>query len=290
MHPNISKEITAWYSEHMTGKGSFDEEHERIINSDIYALKVNGPIQREMTNLSILCNDLFTYVRYQDQVLRWYSMQDMVTDPNATFTRGPYMSPTLNQGLCCLLSPQIGIDRKWADYSELSMLLTNATPGADSGVAHGLFFILDIESYDYAHIDAEGVGARVFFHHHQDKPSVSDSSAVMIAPGELTMINMKPSLYLTTPAALDAFDPKGRDCFSDEDDIELKFTPRSDGYRYSMSNCLFNYKLQVTEEVCGCNPYRNKIMDPERSDQEMCLGKNIGCMWDVIGRSRSAID
>ena len=39
-------------------------------------------------------------------------------------------------------------------------------------------------------------------------------------------------------AAMDRFSPQQRDCYS-EGEIELKYLPSDHGYRYEMSNCLF---------------------------------------------------
>lgn len=38
--------------------------------------------------------------------------------------------------------------------------------------------------------------------------------------------------------AMERFSPQQRDCYS-ENEINLKYLPRDHGYRYEMSNCLF---------------------------------------------------
>jgi hypothetical protein len=46
------------------------------------------------------------------------------------------------------------------------------------------------------------------------------------------------TLFYIEQAAMDRFSPQQRDCYS-EGEIELKYLPRDHGYRYEMSNCLF---------------------------------------------------
>jgi hypothetical protein len=44
-----------------------------------------------------------------------------------------------------------------------------------------------------------------------------------------------------------------RDCYS-EDEISLKYLPRDHGYRYEMSNCLFESAFENILEKCKCFP------------------------------------
>ncbi len=47
---------------------------------------------------------------------------------------------------------------------------------------------------------------------------------------------------------MDRFPPEQRDCYS-EGEIELKYLPRDHGYRYEMSNCLFEATFEHILEV-----------------------------------------
>ena len=58
------------------------------------------------------------------------------------------------------------------------------------------------------------------------------------------------SLYFQ---ALERFTPEERDCYM-EDEIDLKYLPKKHGYRYEMSNCLFEAAYEKILEVCRCAP------------------------------------
>ena len=49
------------------------------------------------------------------------------------------------------------------------------------------------------------------------------------------------------------FSPEERDCYS-EDEISLKYLPRDHGYRYEMSNCLFESAFENILQQCKCFP------------------------------------
>lgn len=53
--------------------------------------------------------------------------------------------------------------------------------------------------------------------------------------------------------ALERFTPEERDCYM-EDEIDLKYLPKDHGYRYEMSNCLFEAAYEKILEVCRCAP------------------------------------
>ena len=49
---------------------------------------------------------------------------------------------------------------------------------------------------------------------------------------------------------MERFSPEQRDCYT-EDEISLKYLPRDHGYRYEMSNCLFEAAFENILEVRG---------------------------------------
>ena len=49
------------------------------------------------------------------------------------------------------------------------------------------------------------------------------------------------------------FTPEERDCYM-EDEIDLMYLPKSHGYRYEMSNCLFEAAFEKILEICHCAP------------------------------------
>ena len=52
------------------------------------------------------------------------------------------------------------------------------------------------------------------------------------------------------------FSPAERDCYS-EDEISLKYLPRDHGFRYEMSNCLFESAFENILHKCKCFPGKN---------------------------------
>ena len=53
------------------------------------------------------------------------------------------------------------------------------------------------------------------------------------------------------------FTPEERDCYS-EKEISLKYLPASHGYRYEMSNCLFESAFENILKECKCYPGKSK--------------------------------
>ena len=47
---------------------------------------------------------------------------------------------------------------------------------------------------------------------------------------------------------MERFSPEQRDCYS-ESEIELKYLPKDHGYRYEMSNCLFEATFEHILQV-----------------------------------------
>ena len=66
-------------------------------------------------------------------------------------------------------------------------------------------------------------------------------------------IAVTPTLIVTSENAMLRFTPAERDCYS-EDEISLKYLPRDHGYRYEMSNCLFESAFENILEKCKCFP------------------------------------
>jgi hypothetical protein len=68
---------------------------------------------------------------------------------------------------------------------------------------------------------------------------------------------------------MDRFSPQQRDCYS-EGEIELKYLPRDHGYRYEMSNCLFEATF---EQILKVSLNVNKKMND--SNQGLILPTKI---------------
>ena len=57
---------------------------------------------------------------------------------------------------------------------------------------------------------------------------------------------------------MNRFTPEERDCYS-EDEISLKYLPHSHGYRYEMSNCLFESAFENILKECKCCPGKSSM-------------------------------
>ena len=69
---------------------------------------------------------------------------------------------------------------------------------------------------------------------------------------------MTPTLISTSGNAMNRFTPEERDCYS-EDEISLKYLPHSHGYRYEMSNCLFESAFENILKECKCCPGKSSV-------------------------------
>lgn len=112
--------------------------------------------------------------------------------------------------------------------------------------------LFDIESFDYSYYDEGSEGLKVALVHHLDMP-IMRQTGFHIAPGTENQIAVTPTLIQTSKNAMLRFTPAERDCYS-EDEISLKYLPRDHGYRYEMSNCLFESAFENILKQCKCFP------------------------------------
>ena len=68
-------------------------------------------------------------------------------------------------------------------------------------------------------------------------------------------IAVTPTLIVTSKSAMKRFSPSERDCYSEEE-ISLKYLPSDHGFRYEMSNCLFEAAFENILRECKCFPGR----------------------------------
>ena len=116
--------------------------------------------------------------------------------------------------------------------------------------------LFDIESFDYSYYDEGSEGLKVALVHHLDMP-IMRQTGFHIAPGTENQIAVTPTLISTSGNAMRRFSPQERDCYSEEE-ISLKYLPRDHGYRYEMSNCLFEAAFENILRECKCFPGRRQ--------------------------------
>ena len=69
--------------------------------------------------------------------------------------------------------------------------------------------------------------------------------------GTETLVSINPSVVDTTEAAMSAFDPKDRDCYS-PDEFKLSKMPESDGFRSVLER--FRGRLEKSSARCVTSP------------------------------------
>ena len=75
-----------------------------------------------------------------------------------------------------------------------------------------------------------------------------------------------------------------RDCYG-EDEISLTFLPRHQGFRYEMSNCLFEATFEQILEKCECAPgFHTMGGDEAMRKFQICQGKSLTCMNNILNR------
>ena len=129
--------------------------------------------------------------------------------------------------------------------------------GALSGENNGLTLLLDAETFDYGTGfdldlgDHAGEGFKVAVTHPLDMPIIQQT-AVNVMPGSLVQIATSINLIDITSDAM-AFAPTDRKCWGNSE-IVLNELNYSEGYRYTMSNCLYEATMQVAYNNCSCYP------------------------------------
>ena len=129
-------------------------------------------------------------------------------------------------------------------------------PGAHNDENNGLSVLVDAETFDYGNPFYDlgvhaGEGFKVAVVHPLDMPIIQQT-ALNVMPGSFVQIATSINLIKVTSDAMD-FAPKERKCWVDSE-IELKGLQYSDGYRYSMNNCLYEATIQVAHNNCSCYP------------------------------------
>jgi hypothetical protein len=71
--------------------------------------------------------------------------------------------------------------------------------------------------------------------------------------GTFTLASLAPVVVNTSETVITRFTPLQRDCYSD-DEFHLKAFNWDDGFRYSMTNCLYAAQLEKIVQNCSCVP------------------------------------
>ena len=156
-----------------------------------------------------------------------------------------------NYGICSWVSPFFKMPEDGKERDLLGLV-----PGALNGENNGLSILLDAETFDYGNGFYDlgvraGEGFKVAVVHPLDMPIIQQT-AVNVMPGSLVQIATSINLIDITSDAM-AFAPTDRKCWGNSE-IVLNELNYSEGYRYTMSNCLYEATMQVAYNNCSCYP------------------------------------
>lgn len=194
--------------------------------------------------------------------------------------------------------------------------LQDLPTGALNGENNGLSLLLDAETFDYGNGfyalgERAGEGFKVAVVHPWDMP-IMRQTGVNVRPGKfgnkqflqiilgsLTQLAVSTSMTSIEPSAVTTFLPMERKCW-EQKEINLSYLEYADGYRYEMSNCLYEATMQKAFTECGCYPgcsrsFPNKtfISGNMNPSYVPCRGKSLNCfnnIFDKIGKSHIRSD
>ncbi|TRY74967.1 hypothetical protein TCAL_04960, partial [Tigriopus californicus] len=222
-----------------------------------------------------LCKDMFIYSKWNGSTtFSFESERDFGTD----------------YGICCWYTPQFNFTEivrvsheQGLEEPNWGHWFTNIEKGAKTGKDNGYTMLLDIESFDYKFFNEGSEGLKVALVHHLDMP-IMRQIGFHISPGTENQIAVTPTLISTSKHAVERFVPEQRDCYC-EDEISLKYLPRDHGYRYEMSNCLFEAAFENILEQCNCFPGFHTTGDESHSaNYSTCIGDDLVCVNELMNR------
>lgn len=268
-------------SENSTYTGDADDfeedEHHATKRKEFYQVLRNYLLSKNISvSKSIIwlshqeCDDMFVYSKWNG---------------STTYTHGENKRDFgTDYGICCWYTPQLnfsaipfGPDTDWNHW------FGTVTKGAKTGKDNGFSVLFDIESFDYGYYDEGSEGLKVAIVHHLDMP-IMRQRAFHIAPGTENQIPITPTLYTANPQVLTRFSPEQRDCYQ-EHEIDLKYLPKSHGYRYEMSNCLFEAAFEKILDECQCAPgFHNEGGSDAMEVYDVCTGGQLACSNEILNR------
>jgi len=178
-------------------------------------------------------------------------------------------------GFCKTIKPIVDFNPKLKDTAARDRYKIELGSEVLSGESNGLNVLLDVETFDYGYVPAKGSGVFMVVNHHGDKP-ILNSGRIKLQPGTDTDVQINPSFTTTDESAIEEFEPEDRKCY-ECNEINMLFLPYQDnlpencnkhGYRYSMSNCVFESAFEATLKTCECFPlfHQNEYHEMRRKN------------------------
>ena len=208
------------------------------------------------------CRNQFLKTGFADKHLSWFDMRDN------EYMIGPYNYGT-DDGSCCFFSPHFAMDLLENTPTDWLFYLTTKAE-AKHGEKNGLWILFDIEHFNYGFSHGNGHGLRISLADHRDKPMMQFSSH-LLEGGTKTQMIIKPTITNTTQDGIDKFDPVDRKCYI-EGEHKMPNLLYEYGYRYEISNCLFDKGLRKIFDECNCQP-----VFASASNLTKCTGTQLHC-------------
>lgn len=191
-------------------------------------------------------------------------------------------------GICCWFTPQLNLTQIKAhqeaenlDEPDWGFWMSNVPKGVQSGKENGYKMILDLETFDYTENSEETLKLSML--HYLDIPTMKHSG-IDLQAGSKNQIVIKPTLISTSFGAIERFQPRHRDCYTDQE-VSLKFLPQYYGYRYALQNCYFQSTLEMIVKTCHCFPTFHPIVKEfSEENYEDCVGENSECANQIFSQ------
>ena len=157
-----------------------------------------------------------------------------------------------------------------------------------SGVGNGVQILLDLETFDNAHLGMSEDALKILVADNNEY-SLLDLNGFTIQPGLAATIKIHPVLYSATPVTLDRFSDYDRRC------VDTRSPEARDmaGLPYSLSNCLLAATLEQVYANCDgfTEQSRDGLMNATGSSLA-CLNYHLGQLgqWKRLSSGLACLD
>ena len=216
------------------------------------------------------CRDMIVKVNWSDK-------------PSESF----YDSMTIQTeyGNCCWIPPYLYFEDDRENLEEMTTQEWLSIPKgfASNGLQNGLTLTMDLEKFDHSVI-WDSIGFVVGLSQ-PNTVALMKNEGINVSPGFLSKIAVMPVTTSTTQEAIDNFDPIDRNCYTDSE-VELKYTPREHGYRYSLQNCMLSAMLDKLIKECQCLTHMNyEETQKWNPDLKSCKGPTeLACANSIMSK------
>ena len=192
-----------------------------------------------------------------------------------------YNEPT-SYGICCMIS-QHWITSGFNKTDGFNSDDFDSPLGMSPSVAAGVTILADLESFDYAYRKGVSTGFYVVLGDSSDKP-IPNINGLIVAPGFETLISFGVTKTYITKAAKEHLSPDQRGCY-DPSEINLTYHKPENGYKYGMTHCLYDSKLQNIMKQCNCSPDFISSKEIKKwKTKKVCIEKQLECSeeWTTL--------